>query len=281
MKVKRPNKAAFFWTDSIEIFKQVAGVLAQNPMITVLFLILGLLDFAALGALFMAHSEPLSNILGPVIRRFYGERFLHYPQNFILLPTLFKHAHTLILASAGLFFSGLVIIKIEAHVMERKDDTLFGACGVVAKKYGALLLAWVAAFLTAKYAGKLLFSVVPSATFAGRFALIFVFVMLTQALFAFLIPAILVSGKKFLAAVLDALSMAVKKIVSLLVILAIPMFFAVILSFAKSLAPDLVRFNPELVLVVLSVSIVVTVIIDLFVTMATAILYIRERKPLS
>src|SRR3989338_10910657 len=101
----------FFWPKIVEIYAQAFSVLKKDPTILFLFFVIGIFDAIALVILYFA---PSSIILAPVIRTLWGERFIHYPQNFVLLPKLFNYAHFLILSFFGIFVTGLAIKKIQA-----------------------------------------------------------------------------------------------------------------------------------------------------------------------
>ena len=118
------TKHSFFWQKIVEIYQQVFSVLKKNPTVWLLFIAVGVFDLSALMALFLAPCEPVSYMLAPIIRAFWGDRFLHYPYNFLLLPKLFNHVHFLIATLIGVFVSGLVIKKIEAHTMDKELSTL-------------------------------------------------------------------------------------------------------------------------------------------------------------
>src|SRR3989338_1102249 len=135
----------FFWPQVVEIYKQVFSVLRKNPKILFLFFVIGVLDFVALALLFLAPSPPVSYVLAPIIRTFWGNHFLHYPDNFLLLPKLFGHAHFLISTVIGVFITGLVIKQIEGEYTGEKSSTI-SSIQLVLKKYISLVIAWLISY---------------------------------------------------------------------------------------------------------------------------------------
>ena len=63
-----------------------------NPAVYLPFLIFALIELTALIVLFLAPRSPANVLLGPPIRRLYGEQFLHYPYDLTLLPKLYYYA---------------------------------------------------------------------------------------------------------------------------------------------------------------------------------------------
>ncbi len=120
--MKKTTGGVFFWSKVVEIYRQVFLLLKKDPTFLALYIISGVLDLAALIFLFLAPFAPVSYILAPVIRAFWSDVYLHYPQNFVLLPKLYNHAHLLLASTFGIFLTGLTMKKVEAEV---RDDKMF------------------------------------------------------------------------------------------------------------------------------------------------------------
>src|SRR3989338_3524603 len=103
----------FFWLKFVEVYKHAFLVLKKNPTIWFLFLAISVVDLISLALLFLSPSPPVSFVLAPVIERFWGEKYLHYPNNFLLLPELFRLTHFAILTVFGVFVTGIAVKKIE------------------------------------------------------------------------------------------------------------------------------------------------------------------------
>ena len=267
----------FFWTKSVEVYQQTFSVLKINPIIWIPFLLIGVLDFLALAVLFFAPSPPFSYILGPIIERLWSWRYLHYPDNFLLLPKLFHHAHVAIVSIAGVFVTGLAIKRIELEATGGARQNTFSLASFVAKHYFSLVAAWVISYAVFTFALKLVFLWLP------RIGLIqilgaFLFGLALQALFAFFLPAIILFEKGFLRGLWKGLVLGYRNFGTTVTILFLPMFVMIALSFIKSFNPYLVKWYPESVLWVLAIGIVVTLIVDILVTSATTILFLKVRN---
>lgn len=266
----------FFWRKFVGIYQQTFAVLKESPTIGILFLLIAFFDFLALVVLFYAPSEPVSLVIAPVIRTFWGERFLHYPENFVLLPKLLNHAHFLILSLFGISVTGIAIKKIEAHA-EGNTLSVLSAVGPVFKKYFSLLVVWLAFYGFFMFSLKHILRQLPPnvwAQLAGGFCVGIVI----QSLFAFLLPSLLISGRGLFRDLWEGMLTGVRHFLLTSSLIAVPMVLIVTLSFFKAMAPLMVRFYPEMVLWVLAAGIIISMIVDLLVTTSTTLLYLQVRN---
>ena len=81
--MSRNENPAFFSASVVDISRQTLSLLRETPTVLLLFVFLGFLDFCALLLLFFSHSKPVSIMFAPIIRAYWGGRFLHYPDNFL------------------------------------------------------------------------------------------------------------------------------------------------------------------------------------------------------
>lgn len=260
----------------LAIFRLTVEFLKETPALWVLFFVISLFDFAALTLLFFAPSEPYSTFFAPIIRTFWGERFLHYPENFLLLPKLLSHAHTLIVSIFGVFVSGLVIKKAEIYVASQSATTT-ELLAPVFRKYFLLILGWAFFYFVYTLGIKQILPLLPRGNFI-RFGFSFAFGLFLQGLFAFMMPAIVVSKKGVLASIAQSFKLALSHYGVILALLLLPMAFLFAFSFLKALGFYYNRFYPEMMLWVLSLGIIFSMVVDLVVTTSTAILYFKIRR---
>lgn len=258
------------------IFKETFDTIKKNPTILLLFVILGVIEALALLVVFFSHSEPLSGLLAPPIRRFWGDQFLHYPQNFILLPKLFKYARLMLTASLGLFFTAVVIKKVESVHQGGTESGIVSAGGLAFRRYFRLLIVWVPFFFLLRYIAGTWIPKLEAGP-AGQFAAVFVLAMTAQMLTAFLYPAVVLSERNFFKSIFGAFGLELRYAPRILLVFSIPILVGVGVAFAKSLTFFYMRIMPELVLVVLALSIPVMVVVDMLITVAATILYLKVR----
>ena len=99
--------------EAMKTLKKIAGKLSRlikkYPNVIIPFAVMGVLDFITLYILYLAPQRPVSIALAPPIRAFWGEQFLHYPMNILLLPKLYNYAHMVLLATVGIVTTGAAI----------------------------------------------------------------------------------------------------------------------------------------------------------------------------
>ena len=273
---KYMEKLSFFWQKIVEIYQQVFSVLRKNPTVVILFIWLAILDVIALVLLFLAPSPPVSGVLAPIIRTFWGDYFLHYPNNFLILPKLFGHAHFIITTVVGVFVSGLVIKKIEADTKGEKLSTLSAAAPVF-KRYFSLILVWLLSYGVFVVVFKGILPLLPHnlwVQFGGGFFL----GLFIQSILAFLLPALLIIENGFFKALWEGIRFGFKNVVLMSGLIFIPMLFALVISFVKLYTPLFVRIRPEIVVWVLAVGIVISLVVDIFVTSSATLLFLKVRN---
>jgi hypothetical protein len=65
----------------LSLWKKVTGTFKRYPAIMMPFGCIALFEILGLIILFLAPRPPFSSVLAPVIRAFWGEQFLHYPDS--------------------------------------------------------------------------------------------------------------------------------------------------------------------------------------------------------
>lgn len=275
--MSRQKEPKSFWEGIAGVYSRTFSFLTKTPVALLLFGIVAFLDLVVLAIFFFSHSAPISSILAPPIRRFYGERFLHYPDNFVLLPNLFDKGHFLLLTLVGLIVTGLVIKVVEADVLRREKSEVASVFGSVIGKYFPLLCVWLLAFGVVRFGGRWLFSVMPG-NFWTQLLSLYLLLIVVQSLSAFLFASILISGKGYFQAIAEGFLLAIGNLATLIVILLPPVFLIVVISVLKSISRVYLVVNPELTLYVLVIGIFVSMFVDAFITVSTTLLYLEARN---
>jgi len=262
----------------VEIFRQTRKTLKENPIIWVLFFFVALCDLIALLILYTAPFGPHAILFAPIIRALWSDAYLHYPENFILLPKLMQHAHVVILLTVGIIITGIVIKKVEAF---RKGEKLHSvqALKLVLPKYLPMAVCWWVSFYVFNFLVKKGLPLLP-ANFWVHLAGALIFAILSQALLAYLLPAILLSKTGTLQGIKDAFVVGVKYMKQTMTLIGLPVLVLVGLAYAKTLAPYLAKSDPERVLWLLVLAIPITMLADLWITVSTTLLYLRVKGQL-
>jgi hypothetical protein len=268
----------------IAAYKKLFELLQKKPLLALPFIFLALCNFAALTLIYLGPRYPLSKLFAPPVRKIWGEQFLHYPQNFSLIPKLYNHAHVFISFTLGLFLTGIFIVLIARFFDDEKKKKIkiFNVFLTVLKKYLPMVLFFAVFYGINKLFFKLLgvslafflgdSSVSVYCHLGGNF-LVSVFL---QTAFAFIFPAILLSGSGLFAALKHNVGLVKRNIKDVFIVVLIPSLLYVLVILNMIFMPwFLARFEPEVLLLSLSFNIIMTVLIDFFITGATTVFYLH------
>jgi len=279
--MKSSGKDGFFWPKFVEVYQQAFFVLIKDPTIWIPFIFIGVLDFIALALLFLAPSPPVSYVVAPIIRTFWSARFLHYPENFLLLPKLQAHAHFLIATIFGVFVTGMAIKKIEASL---KGDVRLSTSTAIREVFGryiSLVVVWLFAY----FLFKILFNFLNPILAMGLWVQLgagYVVAVIVQALLGFIIPAVMLREGGFFESVWKGIVFGFKNLGIASALMVVPLLVVTAVSFAKGFSPILVNYyEPDSVLWILVVGIILTVIADILVTSVTTVLYLKKGRILN
>lgn len=258
--------------------------LRSNPRILIPFFVVGLVDAIILTVLYLAPRPPLSAVLAPPIRAFWGEQFLHYPMNFLLLPNLFKYVHLIATASIGVLMSGLAIGLIQQTNAGHRpllSQNLINSF----KRYLALVSIWAFVFAIVWVIFKVpqvvilksrfseLKGVVQSVFYTSLFISIFV-----EAVFIYAMPAAIVENRGAYRAIQRAVSVSRSIFLPTFLLVMIPTLFYLPVMIAKGKLPALMmRFSPDIVLVVLGVGIILSMGVNCIVTSSATVLFLLKK----
>jgi hypothetical protein len=273
------------------IWKTVIDLILSEPKVLFPFLILAGCEAIALYLLSCSPHFPVNFVMGPPVRRIWGEMYLHYPFIYELLPRLFYYGKIVLGVLVGSVTSGMAVV-IVARIKKKEPVVFKKIFKEVFKHYISLflliLLLFVAVHFVMKQPPVLLYKffrghqkllfVGPKLWFTVALPGInFILAVFLQALFVYTIPYIVLKGRKFLGALLGGIVLFFRRAIKTLVVVAIPMLLYIPVTMLRgnvSIIAD--KMGPEAVIGVLLVGILVgTVIADALVTIVTTILFIE------
>ena len=116
----------------------------SNPLILTPFLTIAFVQLLVLEILYFAPQYPLSVFFNPLVGTLWGEEFVHYPDNFLILPKLFQNTQVFIYIFISSFFISVSIAIISAINNNHKIKFL-SACRETLRHYihifsGALII---------------------------------------------------------------------------------------------------------------------------------------------
>jgi hypothetical protein len=262
----------------IPLFKGVADTFVSNPTIVFPFLMIAFIQLLALEILFFSPRFPLSVFFNPIVTTLWGERFNHYPNNFLILPKLLQYVQVPFYVLISGYLVG-VATSIIGALNNGKKVSFRSACQDVLGQYIHILVATTISFMTFyglyKLYSLLMVRALKISSMEGIFFMIKTVILqglpyvnlligiFVTVIFAYVIPIIVLEKKK----ILSALGMNFKYLwktfgfVSCLVLIPTLFYLPVLLVRSNVDAIAQTTF-PEIRVVALTGSILVTTFID-------------------
>ena len=205
-----------FQKQIIPLLRESVNSFIANPIILFPFITTAFIQLFILEIIYFAPRFPFVYFFGPIIRRMEGEAYLHYPQHLLILPKWFQTVQyfLFIFVSSFLIAAAIEIIK---NINNNKKVTLPNALRTVLPQYVHICLAAVLTFLVfyvlSKLQGLIMGRALQIRSDAGIFYIIKAAVLygapyfnlligtFATAVFAFVLPLIVIEHKKILQAV--------------------------------------------------------------------------------
>ena len=223
----------------LDVWRMTFGLFKQNPNLLIPFLLVGLVDVFLLFMVYLAPQPPLSVLLGPPIKVFWGERFLHYPFNLLLVPRLFDIAHIISTAMIGVLMTGAAVRMLKEADGGIKPDFGLGLSKSL-RVYLKLLVIWLVMFGLASVVFKALPAIfhfkqrAVSLIVSGAGFLINI---LIQAIFIYAIPAVIIEERKIWPAIKRSVSFCQSAFLPTLVLVGLPMLIYIPMLILKGKLP--------------------------------------------
>jgi len=272
-----------------EILSVYHNLLSSAKVLFIPFLIIAFCDSIALTLIYLAPRYPISIILAPPIRKFWGEQFLHYPQNFSLIPRLFNYAHIFILFTLGIYFTGIFIKMCHIYFKTKKNilkvKVLIPSCIIAIKKFIPMVIFFAIFYSLTMYSFNLISYLFDNLNLVNRFVKIahlasnFILVLFLQSIFAFMFPALIVSNVGLIKAFKINFMLVFKNFWKILFVIFIPSILYALITINKYFMPRLVEiYEPEVIVLSLGFGIFITMLIDLFISGYTTVFYLLLNK---
>lgn len=266
---------------AIKTWKETINTFGQNKGMFLPFLIVGLVDVFLLIIIYLAPQPPFSAILGPPIKVFWGERFLHYPLNLFLIPRLFDIAHTISTAIIGVLMTGAAVRMLEEVHSGSKPDFGRGLTKSL-RAYLKIFVIWLVMFVLVSAIFRLLPLIFRFKHGTASNLVLgagFLISILLQALFIYAIPSVIVEEKKIWQAIKRSVSFCLGNFVPTLILVGLPtLIYIPILILKGKLSLAMSKVFPEAVLIFSGLGIIISIIMDCLITYSTAVLFLNKRK---
>jgi len=279
---------------TIAILRSALGTIMSHPVVLFPFSIVAFVQLLVLEVIFFAPREPLRQFFSPMIHRFAGEVYLHYPFNFFLLNRWFQKVQIPIYLFLSAYLIGVVIAVIRDINSEEKVR--------IGKIFKETLSLYVHIFVSAALSvgilygftfayGLLIRRAIAISSTSGIFFLVkqtvlvgapyfnLMFAVFITALFAFVLPIIVIEKKKVFSAIIHNFRLLGGSFLCLLGVVFVPSFIylpVLLLRSNKHLFGDVLA--PEMWGVLMVVSIFVLLLIDALQYTGITILYLLKKE---
>ncbi len=252
------------------------------------FFIIAFFQGIGLVTLFHFPIPPVSVIFAKPIRAFFGEQFMHYPFNFLLLPRLFSYGQILVSGTIGVIMFGMAIGLIYQANIEDEKLRLMGNLNRSIRKYfafvGIWLIIFVLSFIALRIPQFLIVKFLPKTAltnliYKGIFYIGFIVILLIETFFIYAYSAVIIEGRKFISAVGRGVSVVKKVFLPTFILVTVPRLLDFLSIILKRYLDLFIKWTvPEVTLVLLGLSIIIAFITDFLVISTTANLFVLAKE---
>ena len=280
------NNGKTYWRKSLEL-------IMGNSRIVVPFVMVAFFEALALVLIYFSPRKPLSYIFNPVIRKFQGELFVHYPGNFLVLPKFFSYAQIAIYVLVGILLSAVTInmVKnIRAGLPVRTKAMIKNALGryFAFVAYGVLITALmlfvresgtVAFVKFAKLMARFLpepvvkvFPVIlPIFIFAANI-IMYTFLILT-------VPVLVIKKSPLLKALAESVRLGLRNFFTIFRMILVPFLFSLPVVLLSSFSVTVARKScPEAIALIILLRIIVSVSVECFIIICASQFLLDKEK---
>lgn len=274
------------WLVSFNFIREHPVVLA--PFIAIAFfetLILEIVNFCT--------RKPLAVVFAPIIRKFFGEQFLHYPNNFTLVPRLFNLGQIVIYILVSVFLTA-VAVQIFFNIKNNSPIVRRAIVKNSAKRYMAFIgygLIFILVMIiiersegflflkAAKVLSRHMFKIPDELFRVGSSLLIFFTNVISQVFLIFTIPIIVIEKKNLLKAILGSAILGARNFLKVLWLILLPFLFYVPLFLTKAFMPIVMdKTFPESSFYVTLFGILISIFVDCFIIISAAQFLLETKK---
>lgn len=269
--------------------------LKDNPVLFTPFVIFVFFEFLSLIVIYLAPRMPLRIVLGPIIKAFWSESYLHYPNNFLLISKLSYLARIALAISIGSILSAIAI-TIVLDISQKRRINLKKSLFSALKNYPSFFIIVFISVFSYYFAVKIFTNLLLGYFLSGHSRLVFlparfwmgpvlfcvnfIFAIVIQSAFIYAIPIIIIDKVKLIKAIFKSIIFFKKLFVPTIILVSLPMLIAIPISVLNYNTPFLInKFFPELILYLALIGMVVnSLIIDPLITVSTAYFYLKTKE---
>ena len=267
--------------------------LVKNPIVLMPFVVIAFLECLALELAYFSTRAPLAVVLGPIIRKFFGEASLHYPTNLVILPNLFYFGQVAVYILASTF---LAAIAVQIFVNIRTNHPVIAKAIIksTAKRYAAFigyaLVYIILMFILEKAEGfvflktvrlisRHLFKISSGLYFTLSSLILFLTFIIVQTLLILTIPVMVTEKQKLFKSIVTSLSISARNFIKIVSLILLPFLFYLPIMLLKTFLNAVMdKTFPEISFYVLMLGIVASIFIDSFAMMSVTQFLLDTKK---
>ncbi len=256
------------------------GLIISKPIVLLPFVVFAFVEGLALELIYFSSRKPISTLTAPIVRKFFGEKLLHYPNDLIILPEFLYYAQLVIYVFISVFLIaiGINVFKNLKTNLPLKVNALVRNA---AKRYGSFVVYGIfvitAVLLLRKLDTVILIKIFklaskefPNAvTNAGPFiAPIFLFItnLILQVFLVLTLPIMVMQKKSFSKALGKSIIVGARNFLSLFTLILIPYLIYFPVALLRSFSGKLAALTfPEINVVIAGIAIIVSMFADCFI----------------
>ena len=262
------------WISSFDLIK-------TRPILLVPFVFIAFFESFALELIYFSTRKTISFIASPIIRKFFGENFLHYPGNLLMLPRLFYYAQVAVYIFIGVFLVAIsvnILKNIKANLPLKTDALIKNASkrylsfvifGIV-MIFSMILIKRVDTFIFIKlvqFISKYLPQIATELYFTGLSLFLFLSNVILQAFLVLAVPIMVIEKKSLIRALGSSIYLGFRNFFSIFGLVFLPFLVYLPILLLKSMLPQLAaKTFPEISLYIVGAGIIIAVFIDCFIT---------------
>lgn len=276
------------------LLRSAVSTLVSHKIILFPFAAIAFLQLLILELLYFYPRFPFKIILGPIVHKLWAEEFLHYPQNFLLLPKLFQYSQIPFFVLVGSLLIATAILMVQKENLGERFS-FRQVLKEVLPQYVHLVVAalimffgvWIFFMVYSKVYERALqirstagffYNLKVAALYGAPYVNLLWSIMVTT-LFAYVFPIIVIGKKKVFSAIWQNFRILCGSFWLTFGLVLLPSLpYLPVLWLRNIFSID--RFVPEATVVILAISVLVTVLIDAVVYTGLTIRYLwKLEKP--
>lgn len=267
--------------------------LRTRPVILLPFIVVAFLECLSLEFLYFSTRAPLSFVANPIIRKFFGEAFIHYPGNLAIVPQLFYYKQMAIYIILGVLLTAISInifknikngLPVTARAMVKNSLHSYFSFLI----YGILvtvlmfLLKTADLFVLPKVLNRIstYFFNIPDSIYNITVMLSLFFTnMILQVFLIATIPVIVIEKKRLFKALAKSIALGARNFFTVFALMFLPFFIYLPIVFLKSFSTQLAdKAFPEINIYISVFGSILSVFLDSFAIICVSQFLLDKNK---